>query len=276
MEHREGHFSGVGGLQLYYQSWHPEGDPRAVLGILHGLGSHSGQYTAFAEDLVSRGYAVYGYDCRGHGRSEGPRGHIDTWEEYLGDLRAFLQVVGEEMQDEPVFLLGISLGALIALDYAEREPEGLQGIIASGAPFEQEPVSPVLVAIARLLSRVAPRFTINLDVDKAAITRDPAEIKAREEDPLWYFATTARGGVEMRAAFERIKAHAADLRLPLLVNHGEKDRIALPSGAQAFFDAVTYPDKELKIYKGGYHDPFSDLDRARVLADLDDWMQRHL
>ena len=276
MEHREGRFRGVGGLQLYYQSWHPKGDPRAVLGILHGLGSHSGQYTAVAEDLVSRGYAVYGYDCRGHGRSEGPRGHIDTWEEYPGDLRAFLQTVGEEMPGQPVFVLGISLGAMIVLDYAERNQEGLQGIIASGAGFEAEAVSPVLLAIVRLLSRIRPRLTLNLDFDKTAITRDPAEIKAWEEDPLWKTVVTARSAVEIDAALERIKAHAADLRVPLLMTHGEEDRLALVSGARAFFDAVTYPDKELTVYEGGYHDPFCDLDRARVLADLDDWMQRHL
>jgi alpha-beta hydrolase superfamily lysophospholipase len=276
MEHREGHFGGVGGHQLYYQSWQPEGDPRAVLGILHGMGGHSSQYTGVAEDLVSRGYAVYGFDGRGHGRSEGRRGHIDSWEEVLGDLRAFVQVVGEQMPGQPVFLLGISLGGVIVLDYAERDPAGFQGIIASGVPLEQEAVSPILLAIVRLLSRIAPRFTINLNIDKTAITRDPAEIKAREEDPLWYSAATARCAVEMSGALERVKAHAADLRLPLLMNHGEKDRIGLVSGAQAFFDAVTYPDRELKIYEGGCHDPFCDLDREQVLADLDDWMKRHL
>jgi alpha-beta hydrolase superfamily lysophospholipase len=225
---------------------------------------------------VSRGYAAYGFDGRGHGRSEGPRGHVDKWEERIGDLRAFLQVVGEEMPGQPVFLLGISLGGVIVLDYAERDPAGLQGIVASGVPLEQEAASPALLAVARLLSRIAPSFTFNLNMDKTAITRDPAEIRAREEDPLWYSAATARAAVETLAAVERVKAHAADLRLPLLINHGEKDRIALVGGAQAFFDAVTYPDKELNIYEGGCHDPFCDLDRDQVLANLDDWMKRHL
>jgi alpha-beta hydrolase superfamily lysophospholipase len=246
-----------------------------VLGILTGIGGHSGQYTELAGYLVSHGYAVYGFDYRGCGRSEGPRGHVDKWEEHLGDLRAFLQVVGEEMPGQPVFLLGVSLGGVIVLDYAERGPAGLQGVIASGTPFEQEAASLVLLAMARLLSRVAPRFTVNLDLDKAAITRDPAEIKAREEDPLWFSTTTARGAVEALGAIERSKAHAADLHLPLLMNHGEEDRIALVSGTRAFFDAVTFPDKELKIYEGGYHDPFCDIDRDQVMADLVDWMERH-
>jgi alpha-beta hydrolase superfamily lysophospholipase len=276
MEHREGNFDGVGGLSLYYQSWHPDGKPRAVLGILHGMGGHSSQYTSTAEDLVLRGCAVYGFDRRGCGRSGGRRGHIDTWDQYLYDTRTFQQLVEEEQPGRPVFLLGISLGALIALDLAEGEARGLQGTIASSTPLEQAAASPMLVAMARVLSRVWPRFAVDLKVDKAAITRDPAEIKAREEDPLWYAMATARCAVETIDATERIKAHAADVGVPLLMIHGGEDRISLPGGTRAFFAAVTRPDKELRIYEGGYHDPFCDVDRAQVVADLDDWMERHL
>jgi alpha-beta hydrolase superfamily lysophospholipase len=263
-------------MELFYQSWHPDGDPKAVLGILHGAGGHCGQYASVSEDLASRGYAVYGYDRRGHGRSEGPRGHIDTWDENLGDVRAFLQVMGSELPDQQVFLLGQSAGGLIVLDYALQDGEGLRGIVASGVPLEQEAVSPFMLAMARILSRVWPRFTINLQIDWTDVTRDPIEVKAREDDPLMFTTTTARAGSEFLDASDRVKGHPQDLSIPLLMNHGSEDRIAPIGGAQAFFQAVTYPDKEMQIYEGGYHDPFCDVNRDQVIADLLDWMERHL
>jgi alpha-beta hydrolase superfamily lysophospholipase len=276
MEHKEGHFSGVGNLQLYYQSWHPEGEPGAILCILAGGGGHSGMYSHVGEYLASRGYAVYGLDSRGMGRSEGFRGHVDGWEDYRGDVRTFLNVVGNEVPGPPVFLMGQSLGGLMALDYALHEPEGLQGIVASGVPLEQAAVSPMMVAVARLLARVWPRFKVQLKVDFTAVTRDPAEIKKREDDPLLLTSLTARGAMATLETIDWVKAHGQELRVPLLMNHGEKDTINLPGGAKAFFETVAYPDKELCIYEGGYHDPYCDLDRDQVLADLEDWIERHL
>jgi alpha-beta hydrolase superfamily lysophospholipase len=210
------------------------------------------------------------------GRSEGLRGHVDGWQDYRADLRTFLQVVGNEVPGTPVFLLGQSMGALLALDYALRQPEGLQGIVASGVPLEQAALSPAMVAVARFLARVWPRFKVQLKVDKSAITRDPSETKKREDDPLWFASSTARAGMAALETINWVKAHGAELRVPLLMNHGEKDTIALPSGAKTFFETVTYPDKELCIYEGGYHDPYCDLDRDQVLADLEDWIERHL
>lgn len=276
MEHREGHFRGVGDLQLYYQSWNPEGEPSAVLCILHGGGGHSGQYNHVGEYLASNGYAVYGLDSRGFGRSEGDRAYVDSWQEYRDDLGTFLQVVGQDVPDRPVFLLGVSFGSLMALDYALRQPEGLQGIVACGTPLEQAAVSPVMLGVVRLLARVWPRFKVPLEVDKSAITRDPAEIKKREDDPLWFDSLTARTVVEYLETEDWVKAHGADFRVPLLMTHGEKDTMALPGGAEAFFETVTYPDKELCIYEDGVHDPYCDLDRDQALADLEDWMARHL
>jgi alpha-beta hydrolase superfamily lysophospholipase len=276
MEHKEGHFSGVGNLQIYYQSWHPDGEPRAVLGILHGAGGHSSQYSHVGEYLASRGYAVYGLDVRGYGRSEGHRAYVDSWQDYRDDLRTFLQVVGKEVPGTPVFLLGQSMGGAMALDYALHQPEGLDGVVASGVPLEQAAVSPMMLVAARFLARVWPRFSVSLEADKSAITRDPAEIKKREDDPLWFASTTARTGVEFLKSMDWVKAHGPELRVPLLMNHGEKDTMALPGGAKAFFETVTYPDKELCIYEGGHHDPYCDLDRDQALADLEDWIERHL
>ena len=277
MEHNEGTFQGVGGLELYYQRWRPRGEPRAILAIVHGFGEHSGRYMNVVSHLLPCGYAVYGFDNRGHGRSPGQRGHINEWGEYRGDVRAFLQMIGREEPGRSVFLMGHSMGALIVLDCVLRRPEGLKGAIVSGAGLEPVGVAkPHLVALARLLSRIWPRFSLTTGLDISAVSRDPAVVKALEEDPLRHEVGTARWGVESLSTIEWIKTHAAEIRVPLLVIHGGADRLASANGSRAFFEKVTVPDKELLVYEACYHEPHNDVNREQVLADIENWLERHL
>lgn len=277
MNHSEGTFQGDGGLVLYYQRWRPDGLPRSVLVLVHGIGEHSGRYMNIVRPLTDRGHAVYGFDHRGHGRSPGPRGHIDRWEQYRGDVTAFLRLVGEREPDRPLFLLGHSLGALIVLDYVLHHPEGLRGAIVSGAPLEPVGVAkPHLVALARLLSRLWPRFTMPLNLDVSALSRDPDVVRAYREDPLVHGMATVRWGAESLARIGWVKAHAVDVRLPILLLHGAADRLNSPDGSRRFFEGIQGADKSLRIVPGGYHEPHNDLDHAEVMDDVAQWIERHL
>lgn len=276
MERREGTFAGAGGLELYYQCWRPEGRPRAALAIVHGFGEHSGRYMNVVNHLVPRGYAVYGFDHRGHGRSPGQRGYIGAWEEFREDVRAFLNMVGREEPGCPLFLMGHSLGGLIVLEYALHDPQGLAGVIASGPALASVGVSPVLMVLARLLSRLWGRFTMDTRLDATAISRNPTVVRAYQEDPLVHSVGTARLGAEMNTAMAWTQAHAADLRLPLLILHGGADRLAPPEGSRAFFEKVVFPDKERYEYEGGYHEPHNDTIYSQVLSDLEGWLEKHL
>jgi len=267
----------VGGLELYYQCWWPEEESQAILAIVHGFGEHSGRYMNVVNHLTSRGYAIYGFDHRGHGRSPGQRGHINEWEEYQEDVRAFLQMISEQESGRPIFLLGHSMGGLIALDYILHHPGGLRGAIISGAPIE--PVGgakPYLVTLARLLSRVWPRFSLSPGLDISAISRDPAVVKAYEEDPLVHGVATVRWGTELLSTIEWVKAHAEEVRIPILLIHGEADRLCSPNGSRSFFEKVTFPDKELLVYPGGYHEPHNDINYEQVMKDLEQWLEKHL
>src|SRR5512145_404969 len=124
--HREGGFAAPDGLELYYQFWVPaDRRSRAVLVNLHGLGDHSGLYPTLASYFPPRGIAVYAYDMRGNGRSPGQRAYLRSWDEYRGDLHAFLTLVREWEPERPVFVLGNSLGGLVVLEYALCNPLGL-------------------------------------------------------------------------------------------------------------------------------------------------------
>ncbi len=119
----QGTFQGANGLDLYYQTWHPQTLARAVLVIVHGHGGHSGIFTRMVEYLNKRDYIVYSFDLRGHGRSPGQRGYINSWAEFRADLKAFLNLVRTKEPDLPLFLIGQSMGGTIALDYVLSKPK---------------------------------------------------------------------------------------------------------------------------------------------------------
>ena len=276
MERREGYFGGVGSVDLYFQSWQEEEKTRAVLAVVHGFGEHCGRYLNVVNHLTPLGYGVYGFDLRGHGRSPGQRGHIQSWDEYRGDLRAFLQKVSSQEPTPPVFLLGHSMGALIALDYLLHNPAGLRGAIVSGAPLEPVGVAkPFLVLLARVLSRVWPRFSLPLGLDPKGISRDTDVVKAYEADPLVHGKASVRWGTEILKTIERVKTHPAEVHLPILLIHGGSDPLNSPEGTRKFFERILLPDKEMKIYPGSYHEVHNDFDYEQVMKDMAQWMERH-
>ncbi|MCJ7708893.1 MAG: alpha/beta hydrolase [Anaerolineales bacterium] len=276
MQHTEGSFRGVDGLDLYYQAWRPEAAPRAVLAVTHGFGEHSGRYMNVVDHFVPRGYAAYGFDLRGHGRSPGKRGFIRAWSDYRGDTAAFLKMVAEKEPRRPLFLYGHSLGGLIVLDYVLHTPEGLKGVIASGPSLGAPGISPFLLALSRILSVILPSFAMDTKLDATTISRDPLVVKAYKEDPLVHSMGTARLGGEMNATVQWTQAHAQDIRLPLLIVQGAEDRLAPAPDSRRFFDHVTYADKERIEYPGGFHEPHNDIEHPKVMADIERWVERHL
>jgi acylglycerol lipase len=120
MKHQEGHFKGLQNLELYYQGWLPDGDPTAVLFVVHGLAEHSGRYGNVVDYFVPRGYAIYALDHRGHGRSEGARVYVERFTDYLDDLKTFFDMVRGWHPDRKIFMVGHSMGGTIGLAYAAR------------------------------------------------------------------------------------------------------------------------------------------------------------
>jgi len=271
MKHSEGTFES-GDVALYCQSWQPEGEPRAALVIVHGLGEHGGRYGNLVDALVPRGYALHSFDLRGHGRSPGPRGHVDAWADFRNDLRTFVQRVAAQEAGRPLFLFGHSMGGLIVLEYVLHHPEGMRGVIASAPGLSTEGLSPMMVRMARILSRLAPRLSLSSGLDATGISRDPAVVQAYQNDPLVHDRGTPRAAVEGGAAIAWTLAHAADLRLPLLIVHGTGDRLVPCAASRVFFEQVSSPDKTRLEYEGGYHELHNDLDRERVLNDIAAWL----
>jgi alpha-beta hydrolase superfamily lysophospholipase len=188
----------------------------------------------------------------------------------------FLHLIFKQEPNQPVFMLGHSMGALIVLDYLLRHPTGLRGAVISGAPLEPVGVAkPFLVFLARGLSRVWPRYSLPLGLDPKGISRDPDVVKAYQADPLVHGKTTVRWGTEILKTIEWVKKHAAEVRIPIFLIHGGSDPLNSPDGTRNFFEKVTFPDKEMKVYPGSYHEAHNDLDSSQVMNHMAEWLERH-
>jgi len=277
----ESTFRGIGGLELFARRWAPIGEPRAAVAIVHGFGEHSGRYADVVEPLTRAGFAVHGFDLRGHGRSQGRRGHIDAWSDYRDDIGRYVDHVRtQEAAGAPVFLYGHSLGGAIVLEYGLHRQDGLVGVVASAPALRPKGVrSPVLEGLAAVMSRIRPTFSLDVPLENDALSRDPERLAAVRADPLCHRRLTARAMVETLDALAWTEAHAGGWRLPLLIFHGTADRVIDPAGTIAFAEAARAggaTDVELHLYEGVYHEAHNDLDAAAVEADVVAWLDRHL
>jgi alpha-beta hydrolase superfamily lysophospholipase len=276
-QHREGTFPGSGRTPLYYQAWLPaQARPRAVIVNLHGLGDHSGLYPNLASHFPARAVALYAFDMRGNGRSPGQRAYLGSWKEYRGDLEAFIGRVRQWEPGLPVFLLGNSLGGLVVLDYVLHHPGQVDGVIAAAPVLGDVGVPPILMALGRVMSRVLPRFSLNVGMDLTGLAREPSVVEAVLADPLFHRRGTARLSTEVTAAISRVQHLAGTLSVPLLILHGSADRMVPPDGSRTFFAKVRFPDREFREYPEAYHGLFADLGFEAVLGDLGGWIERHI
>jgi acylglycerol lipase len=278
MRHQEGVFKGVRGMGLYYQGWLPEGEIRAVLLVAHGLAEHSGRYMNLVNRFVPHGYAVYGIDHLGHGRSEGRRLFVERFTDYTEPLKAYLDMVRCRQPDKPVFLVGHSMGGLIGALHLLAHQERLAGAVLSGPAVKAPGNIPAAIIFAgRALSVLFPGAGLVPPVDAEGVCRDPAVVAAYLADPLVCRGKiTARLGAEILDAMERLRRESVRITLPLLIVQGSADKLVDPAGARLLCDSVASIDKKLIVYEGLYHEVFNEPERNRVLADVEAWLETHL
>ncbi|KAA3605443.1 MAG: lysophospholipase [Planctomycetota bacterium] len=259
------------GTRLAGRHWKPKNHKRGNIVLVHGFGEHLGRYDFLATGLSGAGFEVVGVDLRGHGGSDGQRGFIHRWQDYLTDVQA-----AASRLDQDYFLLGHSMGGPVTLEFVRQYPDAVQGMILS---------SPLLgVAIptpgwkeflARHMSKWLPRLSLPAGLDPDWISRDSEDVANYRNDPLIFDKVTPRWFVEMNAALERIHANAPRYRTPMLLHIGDADKIVSMSEALRFTEAYSGP-KNGQVWKGGYHELFHDLEKDAVLAATLIWLDKQL
>ncbi len=274
MKHLDGHLKGRGGLNLYYQSWLPDDEPKAILLVVHGLAEHSGRYNNLVNYFVPRGYGIYGYDQRGHGKSDGLRGYVDRFSSFVDDLDIFLKQVRSSHVGVKIFLVGHSVGGTVATAYAILHQNELDGLILSGALLGiPHDVAVVTIFAARILSLILPKAGLYF-IDAAGISQDKSVVKAYLDDPLVYQGKIrARLGVELIKAMGTANRQFPEIYLPVLVMHGTSDLISDPKNSKMLYQKASSADKVLKLYEGYHHEIFNEPGRGQVFADTEDWLK---
>jgi acylglycerol lipase len=245
-------------------------NPQAVVVTVHGLAEHSGRYDYVTRKFNENKISVYRFDLRGHGRSGGPRGDNDDFENFIRDTDLIVRRVVQENPGKPVFMLGHSMGGLIAAVYGETHGEVLKGQILSGAALD---FLPAFTELKRIYTEALAKEMLP-NALTAAVCRDPEVVKAYEEDPLvlkeftlkLLYTTFIQG-------IDRLHQNVRNYQLPCLILHGGDDRIVAAMASQWFLDNISFEDKSLKIYAECYHEILNEkVEKDQVIADIVEWI----
>lgn len=261
MPHREGSFKGLNDYNIYYQRWWPEGAPRAILLVAHGFAEHSGRYQNLVDYFSPLDYGIYALDHRGHGKSDGERVAVTDYGEYVADLKTFFDSIRKENVYEDVYLVGHSMGASIATAYAAQYQDELAGLILSGGGIASDKVQP------------RPPGLELADT----LSRDPAVVEAYRNDPLVYHGPPPTGRDSAMAQMrDRLTELAPTIRLPILIMAGAASPLGDGPRSQALFEAVSSPDKTLKLYPELLHEIFNEPEWPDVMLDMEAWLEKRV
>ncbi|MDR3576300.1 MAG: lysophospholipase [Anaerolineaceae bacterium] len=261
------------GLKLFGQIWEPEHKVKAVVALVHGLGEHSGRYQHVAEFLTQQNYSLAGFDLRGHGRSEGIRGHAASYQAIMDDIEHFLKEVKKRYPGIPCFLYGHSLGGNLVLYFElDRHPK-INGIIATspglGTAFA---IPKTKLFFGKILYSVWPSLQMDNGLDTKALSHDPKIEQAYTHDPLVHHKISARLGLDLINSGEWIVKHAAEFSLPLLLMQGSADRIVNPQITSLFAEKVPANLITFKFMENYRHELHNDEGKEEVFQLMLSWL----
>lgn len=274
-EHQEGFLHARDHQRLFWQRYVPK-SPRATVIVLHGGGDHSGRYPALVSALVREGFEAALVDLRGHGQSDGRRWHVDSFSDYLSDFDVFHEKLKADHPDRPRFVIGHSMGALVAALWGMGREREVGGFVLS-SPFFGFGTRPPLgkVVGALLVGKVIPWLPIATGLRFEQLTSDDELQAWTARDHLYGRSTTPRWFVEARRVHAEALARAAEFKGNLLVLAAGADEIANLGATRRFVDSAGSADKRLVVYDGFRHEIFNERERARPIGEAIAWLSRH-
>lgn len=294
----KGTFSSCTGLRLDYRMWLPEGEPKAVIQLVHGMAEHIDRYDATARALADAGFAVVGHTHLGHGTAAKIKGYFgekDGWQHLIDDVHVLRQRVQQHQQGVPYILLGHSMGSFIVRCYLMQYAEGLAGAILSGTGFFPKPVALLGLGVANLVclfgGEKKPSRLINgiafggsnklfkpARTDFDWLTRDEAIVDSYVADPYCGFIFTGGGYRDFFTGLNHLtKVQGVPENLPVLLFSGEKDPVGSGDGVNKVakqLRAAGVKQVDVKLYPDGRHEMFNELNREAVWQDVAAWVEK--
>jgi lysophospholipase len=270
---RDSWIEGPGGPKLYARSWGDDPNLPAVA-IIHGLGDHSGRWERVGRVLASRGFAAYAIDLPGHGRSEGKRGHVRSWEDYRTAVTRWLDPLRQGGGGRRWALLGHSLGSLIALDWASRNPEKVDALVLSAPPFELS-LRPAALKVhaARIIGLLWPGFSQGNQIPPSLLSHDPEVIRAHRADPWVHFRISARLFLEFQAMRRALARSATGLTIPTLLIQGGADPVSSCLGCAEWAKGAKPGMVTYKEYPGLFHEVLNEVEGLKILDEIIAWLE---
>jgi alpha-beta hydrolase superfamily lysophospholipase len=251
-----------------------------LLYIIHGYGEHGGRYLHLPHYLKDTYDSFYCLDLRGHGRSEGLRGHVDRYDEYAEDVGVGIRHVYERFRNHPggfeIDLLGHSMGGLVVLRVAHLLPDLPVTNLLVSAPLLgiAVQVSAAKIAAARLFSKVWGTLHMTNEIDARLLSRDPEVAIAYRADRLVSSKGTPRWYTELLGAMDDTMSRHDGIQWPMLLMVPLEDRIVDKQRSLTYFEGLKHPNKTLITYPGYYHEIFNDIGKEKVFQDLSNWVKK--
>jgi acylglycerol lipase len=274
MQHKQDQITASDNVQLFWRAWEPDVPARATVCLLHGLGEHSGRYEHVAAAFTGAGLAVHAIDLRGHGRSEGPRGHTPSLVQWLDDIELLLSRTNP---GKTRILYGHSLGGALVLYFGLHRAEKISGVIATGPSLRIIADVPLWKEfLGKVMAGIWPTFSQPNGLITGDLSRDPLVVQAYIDDPLVHDRASSRLFVDMLGAGEEVLERGADFHLPVFLVHAETDRICDRTATEEFYATAGSPDKTLHIWPALFHEVHNEPEKDQVIQEMVEWILAHI
>jgi len=279
MQYKSTAYASFDGMKLSGYLWEPEGEPKGVINLVHGFGEYCDRYDHWAKRFVEKEFVVHAIDYRGHGKSDGRRGHITDFDNFLKDVDVLVNESDKLYPDIPQFIYGHSLGGNIVTNYILRKENNFKGAILS-SPWYQlafKP-SPLIIFFARIMQKIFPKFTQKAKLDVKGLSHDNDVVKEYLKDPLVHEKISAKMFFEVYKAGIWVLHNADKLNIPVLLQHGNSDPIISHNASRLFYERAKQLNKniEYKEWEGLYHELHNEQEKNKVFEFISDWINKKL
>ena len=270
----EGSFKNKDAQNIIYTAFLPE-RPKAAIVLVHGLGEHSAKYGYFGESAYEKGMAFFAHDQRGHGRSDGPRCHADSFGDLVEDLRQFVEIAKIESLCDKVFIVGLSMGGLTSLLFSIKYGGLIKGTVVSAPALRFiNPPSGIEEGIVELLALLCPSLTTPNRIPLEHLSHDTELIKETKGDKYSQRVISFRMFTEAKKSAAYVLANAAAINVPVLLLHGTEDKVIDHAGTEELFRKISSGDKEIKLYDGLYHELLRETGRQEIIDHILNWIEK--